>query len=276
MNVRQSGRVEGGRATTGSAAVHGEVDHGWRRIGRASGLVAGGALVAGTVLYLLDATDALAASPDYHVTGLGALHDEATYWIAYFSHQRDILWSIVARDTLFPLAFLALIVLALAVRHTIGGDRPSAQLMVAFFVVGGTISTLSDLIFLGASDYWRVTGWTDEPAVRMVAVGYSEGAIESVTTWPEAAGFVVLAAALVCLGMLCRSDSALPSGLGLAAYAEALLLLGIALAGVLGTDTAYDVLSLVTGAIVGPLVAIWLGLHLGRPERQHVEAQVVA
>ena len=52
---------------------------------------------------------------------------------------------------------------------------------------------------------------------------------------------VVLAAALVCLGMLCRSESALPSGLGLAAYAEALLLLGIALAGVLRTDTAYDV-----------------------------------
>jgi membrane protein DedA with SNARE-associated domain len=31
-------------------------------------------------------------------------------------------------------------------------------------------------------------------------------------------------------------------------------------------DTAYDVFSLLTGALVGPLVAFWLGRHLGEAE----------
>jgi hypothetical protein len=85
-----------------------------------------------------------------------------------------------------------------------------------------------------------------------------------VTTWPEAAGFVVLAAGLVCLGRLCRQHPELPARLSIAAYGEALLLLGIALSNLAESDTAYNVFSLLTGALVGPLVAAWLGRHLGR------------
>jgi hypothetical protein len=183
--------------------------------------------------------------------------------VAQFAHQHHILWDIIARDTLFSLAFLALIVVSLAVRAFVHAERPAAQLMVAFFLVGGTISILNDLIFLGATDYWRVTGWSRLPASTMVATGRSEEAIESLTRWPEAAGFVVLAAALVCLGSLCRSESAMPERLAFVAYGEAALLVGIALAGILQTGTPYDVFSLVTGGVVGPVLAFWLGRHLG-------------
>jgi membrane protein DedA with SNARE-associated domain len=57
--------------------------------------------------------------------------------------------------------------------------------------------------------------------------------------------------------------------LALVAYGEAALLVGIALAGIMQTGTPYDVFSLVTGALVGPVLAFWLGHHLrsGRVER---------
>jgi len=233
----------------------------WRRVGRVSGYVAGGSLLVGTVLFLLDSLDALGASPDYHSTG-SPMQDEADFWVRYFAHQHHIVWDIMARDSLFPLAFVTLVVLALATRAVTAPGRPEVDLMVAFFVVGGVISALSDLIYLGATDWWRITGWEAVPAARMVAVGRSSETIGRLTTWPEAAGFVVLAAALVCLGQLCRRNVGLPARLGLAAELEALLLLGIAVAGVLHRDTPYNIASLLTGALVGPLVAVWLGRSL--------------
>jgi membrane protein DedA with SNARE-associated domain len=30
-------------------------------------------------------------------------------------------------------------------------------------------------------------------------------------------------------------------------------------------DTAYNIFSLLTGALIGPAVGLWLGRHLGRP-----------
>jgi len=202
----------------------------WRRVGRVAGYLSGGALVVATILYLLDATNALGVN-HFRPTDVSVIQNQANFWVAAFAHQHDILWDIIARDTLFPLAFLALIVLSLAVRALVRSNGPATQLMVAFFAVGGVISILNALIYLGATDYWRLTGWSNVPAFSMVAAGRSENAIESLTRWPEAAGFVVLAAALVCLGNLCRSEAALPARLAVVAYAEAALLVGIALAG---------------------------------------------
>lgn len=244
----------------------------WARVGRFAGYTAGGALLLGTILFLLDATNALGVN-HYQPVGPPSIQNERNYWVAQFAHQHHILWDIIARDTLFPLAFLALIVLSLAVRAFVPARLPNGQLMVAFFVVGGVISILNDLIYLGATDYWRLTGWSHLPAVNMVAAGRSEEAIESLTRWPEAAGFVVLAAALVCLGNLCRSQAALPRRLAIAVYAEAALLVGVALAGVMETGTPYNMFSLVTGALVGPLVSVWLGYHLGAMSRPEPTAQ---
>jgi hypothetical protein len=247
----------------------------WRAVGRVAGYLSGGALLLGTILYLLDATNALGVSA-YKPTGAPPLQNEANYWVAQFAHQHHILWDIIARDTLFPVAFVALIVLSLTVRAFVPAYLPTGQLMVAFFLVGGVISILNDLIYLGATDYWRLTGWSGVPAASMVAAGRSENAIESVTRWPEAAGFVVLAAALVCLGNLCRSEAALPARLALLSYLEAALLIGIALSGIMQTGTPYDIFSLVTGAIVGPLLAVWLGWHLGGAARNSSGPRAVA
>jgi hypothetical protein len=235
----------------------------WRVVARAAGYVAGLALLLGTIFYLLDATNALGVN-HYHETGPPSIGKESAFWVSEFAFRHHILWDIIARDTLFPLAYVALVVLSLAVRAFVRADRPNAQLMVAFFIVGGTFATVADLIYLGATDYWRLTGWSGVPAASMVAVGRSTEAINALTRWPEAAGFVVLAAALVCLGNLCRSEAALPSRLAVVAYLEVALLVGVAVAGAMEAGTPYDFLSLITGAIVGPALAVWLGWHLGR------------
>jgi hypothetical protein len=237
----------------------------WRRVGRSAGYVAGIGLFVGTLLFLLDALNALGASPDYHATAAGPMQDEANFWVAYFAHQHHILWDIIARDSLFPLSFVALIVLSLAIGNLVGYERPQAQLMVMFFVVGGVLSALADLIYLGGTEYWRVTGWSAQPPAKMVAVGRSSTAVSALTRWPEAAGFLVLAAALVCLGRLARGEAQLPSRLAVLVNLEALLLVGIAIAGVMQADTAYNIFSLLTGALIGPAVGLWLGRHLGRP-----------
>jgi hypothetical protein len=241
-----------------------DVDRSWSRVGQIAGYVAAAGFVAGTVLYLLDATDALGAGPSYRATAAGPLQDEANFWVAYFAHQHDILWDVVARDTIFPVAFMALIVLSLAIRHVVGPERPAAQMMTTFFVVGSVLSILSDLIYLSAGEYWRVTGWSAGPPAKMVAVGRSSGSLEALNRWPEAAGFIALAAALVCLGALCRSGPQLPSAVGVLACLEALLLIGAALGSILHSDTAYDVFSLLTGAVIGPAVAAWIAWRLGR------------
>jgi hypothetical protein len=161
-----------------------EPSRGWPGVGRVAGYVSAGALLGGTILYLLDATDALGTN-NYTPTGSSAVQNEAGYWVAQFAHQRHILWDIITRDMLFPRAFLTLIVFSLAVRTVVDADGPATQIMVAFFLVGGTIAILNDLGFLGATDYWRVTGWAHLAPTNMVATGRSEQAIESLTRWPR-------------------------------------------------------------------------------------------
>jgi hypothetical protein len=240
------------------------IDRSWSRVGRNAGYVAGAAFFAGTILFLIDQLDVLGKGPVYHATAAGPTQDEANFWVAVFAHQHGIVWDIVARDLIFPLGFVALIVLGLAIRGLVGSERPDAQLMVAFLAVGGVISAIADLTFLGDVEYWRQTGWSAHPPEIMVAVGRSTEAIDSLTRWPEVAGFTILAAGVFYVGLLCRTRPELPRSAGVLAYLEAFLLVGVALAGAFRTDTPYQVLSLLTGVLVGPIVAVWLGWHLGR------------
>jgi hypothetical protein len=255
-----------------TAAPVSDVDRAWRSVGRTAGYVVGVATFVATVLYLIDALGALGSDPDYHPTAAGPTQDEATFYVAYFAHKHHVLWTIIARDTLFPVAFVALGVVALAIRRLVGPDDPRGQLLTLFFVIGGTISALSDLVYLGAAEYFRVTGWSARPPELMTAIGRSSEAIERLTVWLEPAGFVVLAAGLLALGRLCRARIELPSRLALLAELEALLLLGVSVAGVMHSDTAYDVFSLLTGALVGPALGLWLAVVLGRASPRAVPA----
>ena len=234
-------------------------------MGRAAGYIAGSALLAGTMLFLLDAAGFLGSGPVYRPTSAGPLADQATFYAAYFAHQHHIVWDIIARDTILPVAYLALIVAALAVRNRTGPRHPEGQLLVTFFTVGGILSILADLTFLAAAQYWRQTGWPAHPAAIMVAAGQTVQGIQTLTHWPEAFGFAALACGLAALGRLCGKHRILPAPMGVLAYLEALLLLGIAVTGLIPYDAGYNWLSLAAGAVVGPVLSAWLGTRLGRP-----------
>ena len=187
--------------------------------------------------------------------------DQARFYAAYFAHQHHIVWDIMARDTILPVAYLALIIAALAIRNRTGPGRPEGQFLVILFLVGGILSIVADR----PSSPPTPSPSALRPAHTPVAT--VEG-IQTLTHWPEAFGFVVLAGGLVALGRLCGSDRVFPASLGALAYLEAVLLLGIAVTGLIPNDAGYNWLSLAAGAVVGPALSIWLGTRLGRPWTQ--------
>ena len=236
----------------------------WRRAARTAGLVAGACLAGQTVLFLLDETGLLAESPDYVETSAGRAADLATYYAAFFAYQHDILWDIAVRDTLGPIAYLALMVVALSAANVLGPRRMVSQLVVLFFVVGGLLAALSDLVYLTTTIYWRQTGWEAAPTENMIAAGRSAEAINAVTTYPQYAGFTVLALGLLCVARAARTRVVVSTPVGLLAVGLAAALLGIVVAEVVHLDTVFEVLALVAGVLLAPAVAIGLGRDVAR------------
>jgi hypothetical protein len=236
----------------------------WGRLGSLAGYVAGGCLLGQTTLFLADAFDVLGESPEFHETSAGRLQDVATYYAAFFEHQHDIVWSIIVRDVLGPVAYLSLMVAALAALNLVRSARPERQLLTLFFVVGGSLAALSDLVYLTLTLYWEHGGWLADPAENMVAIGRSVEALDNLTTYTQYAGFVVLALGLVCLARVARSEPGWSSLLGALAYVEAAALLLTVAVSVRHHDTTADWLTLLIGAVLGPLVAVLFGRELSR------------
>ena len=226
--------------------------------------MAGTALLAGTVLFLLDAAGFLGSGSAYLRASAVPLANQPGWFVAaYFAHQQHVVWDIIARDTILPVAYLAFIIAAVAVRNRTGPASPAGQLMVTLFTVGGILSILADLTFLAATGYWRLAGWQ---AASAVSAGRTLEGIQLLTHWPEAFGFAILAGGLVALARLCGKHRIFPAALGVLAYLEAALLLGIAVTGLIPYAAGYNVLSLAAGAVVGPALGIWLGTCLDRTQ----------
>jgi hypothetical protein len=222
-----------------------------------------------TVLYLLDAFDVLDPSPEYVQTSAGQLQDEATFWAKVFEHQHSIVWDVIARDVIGPIAFVALIVVGLALRRRAPGDAPERQLMVTFLVVGGVISALASLLYLGNAQFWRMPWGAIAPGgeTSVVAVGRATTAIDNLTTWPEAFGFLVLALGVWCIGDVVRRSPETWGRLGTLARVTAGALLVLAVVTVAeDVDDLRSIASLVVGAVLAPWVCVGLGRRLGRPD----------
>lgn len=239
----------------------------WGRLGSIAGYLTGACFLGQTALFLADATDLLDDSPEFHRTGAGLSQDVATFLAAYFEHQHEIVWSIIVRDILGPVGYLALMVAGLALLNLVRSTRPERQLVVLFFVVGGSAAALSDLIFLTLTSYWRHGDWQARPAANMLAVGRAAEAVDNLTGYTQYAGFVVLALGLVCLARIARGEPGWSSTLGLLAYLEAAALVTTVVVSTLDLATAADWLTLVIGALLGPAVAVLLGRELSRAGR---------
>jgi hypothetical protein len=101
----------------------------------------------------------------------------------------------------------------------------------------------------------------------MIAVGRAAEAIDHATFYTQYAAFVVLALGLFCLARLVRGETGWPPALVTGAYLEAAALVATVVVGALGFDGAADWLTLVIGALLGPVVAVLLGRDLSRAGR---------
>jgi hypothetical protein len=242
------------------------VDRAWARVGRVAAYVAAVGFLVMTTLFLLDELDALDPSPRYVQTSAGQLQDEARFWSQVFEHQHRILWDIVIRDVVGAAAFVALIVVGVVLRRRLTDDRPERQLLVTFLTVGGLIAAMSNLLFLGNVEFWRVP-WGPVPAggeTSIVAVGRATTAIDNLTTWPQAFGYVVLALGLVCVGSVIRAERLGSTRLGTLAFVAAGGLAALAVAIGLNAETPGSVLSVAVGIVLAP----WLCFGLGRTFRR--------
>ena len=240
-----------------------EAERAWARVGRAAAYVAAVGFFLMTALYLLDQMDLLDPSPQYVRTSAGQLQDEARFWAQAFEHQHRIVWDVIVRDVIGPAAFIALIVVGVALRRRMSGDRPERQLLVTFLTAGGLISAISSLLYLGNVEYWRLP-WGPVPPggeTSIVAVGRATTAIDNLTTWPEAFGFLILSIGIVCVGVAVRRERpSFSARLGTLAFVTAGGLAALAIATVLDAETPRSALSLAVGAVLAP----WLCLVLGR------------
>ncbi len=238
----------------------------WNRVALISGWVAGVGLAAQTALFLLDAAHVVADEPELHRTGAGLEADRAQYYADFFNRQHTVLWDIVLRDTVGPVAFLALALWALAVVFRLRPVGPIGPMTVLFFTVGSVLHIVSDLIYLSLERFWRFDGWSADPPGPMNAFGAAVDAVDLSTTYLEASSYLVLALGTWCLARLVLRDDRIPRWLGAAAGVEAaaLVLLGLGIA--LQQDLLFQIGGGFAGIVLGPLVAIGLGHTLARAE----------
>jgi len=239
----------------------------WGRVAWVAGWLAGVGLVIQTGLFVLDAAHVLAPEVEFRRTGAGAEVDRAQYYAEFFDRQHAVLWDIVVRDTVGPVAFLALAVWALAVVFALRPKGPVGPLTIFFFTIGSVLHMVSDLIYLSLERVWRVEGFSADPPGPMNALGAAVGTVDLSTTYLEAMSYLVLAAGAWCLARLILGSARIPRWLAEAARVEAaaLVLMGFGIA--LRQDLLFQVAGALAGIVLGPLVAIGLG-HALRPARQ--------
>ena len=240
----------------------GGYDRSWHRVGRTGAYFAGVAFLAIIVLSLLDSLGALGSVPGYHSTAAGLVADEATYWKGFYAHQHDILWNIFLRDSLQPLAFIAVVLVSLAVLNVVGPRRAAAQIAVAAFALAAVVGCLDGLAWLTMGQYWR-SDWSGANATVMVAVGRDTYAITNLTHQYTQLGNLALAAGLVLLGFLTRPQRLLPFRLRYLAWTGAALLVLSLIVDQTQLDTASNVLTLLSALVFPPLL-FWIGRSFTR------------
>jgi len=230
--------------------------HSWGRTALVAGVLAAVALLLQTLLQLIDAAGILPDIPALRETDAGWEQDLATYYVAFFERQHDVAWILALRGALGLVTALAMIVLAVAFVGARGHRRPRVQVWAPVFAVGALLNLLSDLVYLSLLGTWRLTGFTAEPPADIIASGRSAEAVTDLSNYLASAALVTLAAAL--LGVAAELSARLRIlALALAAVAVVDVVASLAF-----WDVVSDVASILTGAVLGPVLLVGLGRWL--------------
>ena len=227
----------------------------WARIGRWAAYVGALGLFTESVLFLLDSLNVLAPALREPPTQGNADLRVAAHYADWFGRQQTIWWDIALRDSVGPLGLLSLVVAVVALLCWLRRRDPAAVLLALLFGMGALLSASSDLAYLNLVNYWRFD-WSHATTVNMIASGRAVEAIDSITFYPQAAGYLLLALSLCCLWVLAKTEPRLPRWVAWVALLEAAALPLIVLTSIVGPDLVYSVLALLTGVLLGPLLAI--------------------
>jgi hypothetical protein len=240
----------------------------WARIGRWAAYLGAFGLLAESVLFLLDTLNVLAPAVREPAPGANADLRVATHYAGWFARQHSIWWDIAVRDSVGPLGLLSLVVAVVALVCWLRRSDPAAVLLVLLFGMGALLSAGSDLAYLNLVSYWRFD-WSHATTTNMIASGRAVEAIDSITFYPQAAGYVLLALALCCLWALARTEPRIPRWVAWVALLEAAALPLVVLTSIVGPDPVYSILALLTGVVLGPLLAVGLARTLSPSSSGH-------
>jgi hypothetical protein len=245
--------------------VQASVDQGWATAARSWGLFSGIAFAVATLAYVVEAIGMLGSRPTYVATAAGQLQDEATYWAAVFTYRHATLWDYALRSGLFFFAFLGFLPLVLAANAATGGRRAVVQIGGGFIAVGAIFGALTSVAFFVDVSWWRETGWEQVPPGLMGPIGRGTEMMQDLSAWSGIASNAALLVGLTYLGFACLSEAALSRRIGWVALATAgLQLLIIVVSQISALDTVQNLLSLITGALLAPILLIGLGLRMSR------------
>jgi hypothetical protein len=232
---------------------------GWGRTASVAGTVAAVALLAQSLLFFLD-TSVLPENPPFQETDAGRAADLARFFVARAERQHDVLWNIVLRDVLGPVGAVALVVLAYAFVRARGGGRPAMHVFGLVLSVGALLKAVSDLVYLSLLAQWRYTGFTPEPPADMIAVGRATDTVIGIADLLEQAADVTVVVGLVGLAAL------LPRRLRMLAWVVAAALVLLTVSALAGWSQLYDVLSLVEGVLLVPVLLVGTARWVARAE----------
>jgi hypothetical protein len=231
----------------------------WGRTALLAGVIAGVGSFLQALLFLIDAAGIVPSSPDFRESGNGLDKDLATFYVAFFERQHDIAWNIALRDTVGPVASVAMIVLAWTFVRVRGRGRPRAEVWALVFAVGALLNLLSDLVYLSQLGVWRFTGFTPEPPADIIAAGRIAEAVSNLSGYLATAAIVTLAVALSGVAAL------LSPLLRLLALALVVVSLVSVVASLAFWDIVSDVTSILSGAVLGPVLLVGIGRWLAQP-----------
>ncbi len=237
----------------------------WRRWGRGAGYVAGPLFLLQTYLFLLDVTGALAPPVRFVDTPAGVMEDRAAYYFAVNERMHTIWWDVALRDIAGPIGYLALILLVIAVVRVAGTRQPRQEIAALVVVLGASLGTLNDLMYLSYTRWWRHGGFSPTPDI--VAFGISQDVVDNIGNYFLRSGYILIAIGFTLLAPTLGRVRPGWRWISLLARMESLAMLTWVVADIAEMGTTRYIAAVTAGLVLGPALIILTGhaLAIRRP-----------
>ncbi len=260
-------------------------DSAWRTHTSRLGWLIAVALLLGAAIYGLKIFHVIVPEPTF--TPNGTFVDNI---LAGFEHAQEHWLEDLTSSLLFAVAFAAIAVLGLVLRHATNRDDPRGGLMAVGFVVAGTLGVAVQLIYLGAIEAATTPEYCDCGflAEELVSREMIRHVVEGIVFWLNGGVVVLFAVGLLAFAGLAGSAGWVPAGLAI--FARVVAVLGlisvvwdhVAVPLIIDSAPEFDffmlsqIITIVLAGIVVPLWAAWLARAAGAKDEAEPAATEAA